>query len=424
VTSGASAAHPSCDALSEPRQRRAPPVAAVASLPTALRPARRLTVIITVPTVDTGAADVGAIELVRILVEAGHRAIVVSSGGRLEPAAASAGAELVRLDTASKNPLVIIRNGLRLAGLVRSRGCDILHAHGRTAGWSALIAARMTGTAFVTSWYKGFREQNFLKRVYNGVMARGDRVIAVGDQMAELIAERHHAPENRITVIPATVDVDRFDPAAVSADRVDAVRAVWGARRDTKVIVVVGRMLRRKGHDVVVRAARRLKEIGLKDFLFVFVGEDQGRSRYTGEVWDLVLATDTTDVIRLNPIEDLPAALASATVAVSAATQPEGLQHAVLEALAMQIPVVVSDLAAGPDVVLAPPAVTEDRITGLRVASGDDAALAAAVIRIFSMPEPTRQAIGARGREWVLAQFDQASIAAQTLALYDDIVAR
>jgi glycosyltransferase involved in cell wall biosynthesis len=399
-------------------------VTAVASPPTALSPARRLTVIIAVPTVDSGAADVGAIELVRILVEAGHRAIVVSSGGRLEPAAAGAGAELIRLDTASKNPLVIIRNGLRLAGLVRSRRCDILHAHGRTAGWSAWIAARMTGTAFVTSWYKGFREQNFLKRVYNGVMARGDRVIAVGDQMAELIAERHHAPANRITVIPATVDVGRFDPAAVSADRVNAVRAAWGASNGTKVIVVVGRMLRRKGHDVVVRAARRLKEIGLKDFLFVFVGEDQGRTRYTGEVWDLVLATDTTDVIRLNPIEDLPAALASAAVAVSAATQPEGLQHAVLEALAMQIPVVVSDLAAGPDVVLAPPAVSEDRITGLRFASGDDAALAAALIRIFSMPEPTRQAIGVRGREWVLAQFDQASIAAQTLALYDDIAAR
>ena len=76
--------------------------------------------------------------------------------------------------------------------------------------------------------------------------------------------------------------------------------------------------------------------MGLKDFLCVFVGEDQGKSRYTGELWDLVLATGTTDVIRMaGPTDDLPAAFAAATVVVNAAIQPEGLQRAILEAEAM-----------------------------------------------------------------------------------------
>src|SRR5262249_28647648 len=108
---------------------------------------------------------------------------------------------------------------------------------------------------------------------------------------------------------------------------------------------------------------------------------------------------------------------------VSAAIQPEGLQRAILEALAMQNPVAVSDLAAGPDVVLAPPAVSEDRMTGLRFASGDDGALAAALIRLFSMPEATRRAIGMRGRDRVLTQFNPSTVTAQTLALYAEIAA-
>ena len=54
-------------------------------------------------------------------------------------------------------------------------------------------------------------------------------------------------------------------------------------------ILITGRILRRKGHHVVVKAVQRLKEMGLKDFLCVFVGEDRGRTRYTGELWDLVL---------------------------------------------------------------------------------------------------------------------------------------
>jgi glycosyltransferase involved in cell wall biosynthesis len=381
-----------------------------------------LTVLIAVPTLEAGAADDGALDLVRILFNAGHHPIVVSSGGRLEPAVHTAGGEFIRLNTASRNPFVIASTSLALTRLIHERRCDVLHAHGRTAAWSALMAARITGVPFLTSWYKGFRDQNVLKRFYNGVMARGDRVIAVGDQMAELIAERHRTPARRITVIPTAVDFDRFDPVKVSAERINAVREAWGVRKDTKVILVVGRMLRRKGHHVVVQAVRRLKEIGLKDFICVFAGEDQGRTHYTGEVWDLVLATDTTEVIRLaGSATDLPAAFGAATVVVSAATQPEGLQRALLEALAMQKPVVVSDLAAGPDVVLAPPAVSEDRMTGLRFASADAAALAAALIRVFSMPETARRAIGARGRDWVLAQFNGASVAAQTLALYAEV---
>jgi len=204
--------------------------------------------------------------------------------------------------------------------------------------------------------------------------------------------------------------------------RVDAVRRAWGVRADVKLILVAGRMLRRKGHHVVVAAVRRLKEMGLKDFHCVFLGEDHGRSRYTGELWDLVLSTDTMDVIRMvGPTDDMPAAYAAASVVVSASTQPEGLPRTILEAQAIGRPVVVSDLAGGPDEVLAPPAVPEDRMTGLRFSSGDDAALAAALIRLFSLPESARSAVGARGRAWVAASFDAATVTRATLTLYAEV---
>ena len=67
--------------------------------------------------------------------------------------------------------------------------------------------------------------------------------------------------------------------------------------------------------------------------------------------------------------------------------------------LAMARPVIVSDLAAGSDTVLAPPAVTEDRMTGWRFRSGDDAELAATLIRLLSASESTRLAVGRRPRD-------------------------
>ena len=83
-------------------------------------------------------------------------------------------------------------------------------------------------------------------------------------------------------------DRRRFPPASISSASIPrgvspaahrrGARSLGRRQPTTKVILVVGRMLRRKGHHVVVQAVRRLKEIGLKDFLCVFVGEDQGKT--------------------------------------------------------------------------------------------------------------------------------------------------
>ncbi|MFY9685546.1 MAG: glycosyltransferase [Pseudolabrys sp.] len=386
---------------------------------TALNP---ITVLVVVPTLDVGAADAGAVELVRILSRAGFHAIVVSRAGRLVTDITSAGGEFIPLDVSSNNPLLMLRNAIKLTRLVWDRRCRVIHAFGRAGAWSSFIAARLCGIPLVTSCYKGFREQNIFKHLYNSVMARGDRVIASSEQIAQLINDRYSTSWNKIAVVSCSIDLDRFDPDKVTRERIDAMRSAWGVKRDTKVILITGRILRRKGHHVVVKAVQRLKEMGLKDFLCVFVGEDRGRTRYTGELWDLVLSTGTMDVIRMAaPVADMPAAFAAASVIVSAAIQPEGVQRAILEGQAMARPVIVSDLGAGADVVLTAPAVPESRIAGFRFQAGDDAALAAALLRLFSMPEPNRATIGRRGREWVIGHFNTAIVTEQTLRLYRDV---
>jgi len=108
---------------------------------------------------------------------------------------------------------------------------------------------------------------------------------------------------------------------------------------------------------------------------------------------------------------------------VSAAVQPEGIQRTPLEAQAMARPVIVSDLAAGPDVVLAASAVPKGRIAGLRFAAGDDAALAAALLRIFSTRESELEAMGRRGREWVKTHFNVLTVTEQTLRVYGEMTA-
>lgn len=379
-------------------------------------------VLLIVPTLDSGAADQTVVDIVGILRAAGQGAVVASRGGRKVAAVERLGAEHVALDVASINPLTMLFNVRRLMALIRRSGARVVHAHGRAAAWSGYLAARLTGRPFITTWHKGFREQNPFKRLYNSVMVRGDRIVAVSDQIADLVHDRYGTPWAQIEVIPCGIDAVRFDPGAVTPDRIEAARRSFGVGDRTKVVLVVGRMLRRKGHHVMIAAVQRLKALGVKDVVCVFAGEDAG-SRYAGELWDQVLASGTADMVRLvGFLDDMPAAYAAATVVVSAAVQPEGLQRSILEAQAMGRPVIASDLGAGAEVVLAPPSVTEDRMTGLRFPTGDAAALTAALVRLFSMPEPGRAAMGGRGRAWVTANFSPEAVAERTLRLYRETV--
>jgi glycosyltransferase involved in cell wall biosynthesis len=87
----------------------------------------------------------------------------------------------------------------------------------------------------------------------------------------------------------------------------------------------------------------------------------------------------------------------------------------------MAKPVIVSDFAAGTDVVLTAPAVPDGRVAGLRVPATDDAALAGALVRFFAMPPELRQSMGERGRARVLDHFNARTVAEQVLAVYAEV---
>src|SRR6266545_2916132 len=95
---------PGADQIEPPSSTRARPAGEVVAF------SRPLTALVVVPTLHAGAADAGALDLVRTLKRGGHRVIVVSRGGRLEGEVGSLGGEFVRLDVESHNPVVMIRS--------------------------------------------------------------------------------------------------------------------------------------------------------------------------------------------------------------------------------------------------------------------------------------------------------------------------
>ena len=383
-----------------------------------------MTVLQVIPAMKSGGAELGALQVGRALVEAGHRAFIMSEGGRMVADIRKAGVVHVEARVATKNPVTILLNGFRIARFCRENDVGVIHARSRAPAWSCYVAVRLTGAPFVTTYHSGYSEQNYLKHLYNRVMALSDRVIAVSDWIADLIASRYRPDPDRVVVIHRAVCPAVFDPAAVSEARRAALRRKWGAPDDARIVLLAGRIARRKGQDTLVGAAAILKaDPAMPPFICILAGDDQGKARFRDDISAGIRAAGVEDVVKMvGHVDDMPAAYAAADVSVSAALAPEGYQRAMLESQAMGCPVVVSDVGPGVEVVHAPPRYPEPEMTGLNFKGGDARALAGAIKHILTLPEAERRAIGARGSAWVRTEHTVARLTGDTIALYRELV--
>ncbi len=365
------------------------------------------TVLQVLPALVAGGVERGTLEFAEAVVGAGWRALVASAGGPLVGPLERLGARHVTLPLGRKSPLGIWRNAAALERLVRAEKVDIVHARSRAPAWAALLASRRTGAHFVTTYHGTYNEGWPGKRLYNSVMARGERVIAISEFIAKHVRERHGVECPRLRVIPRGVDPARFDPAAVPPERVAALREAWKVPEGRPVVMLPGRLTRWKGQTVLLDAAARLPD----DLLVLLVGEGGLRRTLAKQAARLGIA----ERVRFcGHADDMPAALLLADLVVHASTDPEAFGRTVIEAQAMARPVVASDLGA-------PRETVEEGVTGWRVAPGDPEALAAAIRRALRTPAHLRAAMGGQARAAVLERYTKRAMQDATLALYREL---
>lgn len=366
------------------------------------------------PALEAGGVERGTLEIAAAQVAAGMRALVASSGGALVPALEALGARHVTLPLATKSPAAMLRNAASLAALVRQERIAILHARSRAPAWSAFMAARRTGARFVTTYHGTYNEGLPGKRLYNSVMARGERVIAISRFIAGHLRARHGTDPARIRVIPRGVDPAEFDPEAVAPARVAALRQSWGVPEGgPPVVMLPGRLTRWKGGMVLVEAMARLPDEALA---LLVGGAEPRREGYRAALEALIAARGLGGRVRLvGHAADMPAALLLADVVVHASTDPEAFGRTVIEAQAMRRPVIASDLGA-------PRETVEEAVTGWRVPPGDPDALAQAIQWVLTMPPAEREAVGARARAAVLARNTTRAMQDATIAVYRELL--
>ena len=384
------------------------------------------TILQLVPALSDDPAGHAAVDIALTLLQSGARAIVAGDDGPLVGELRAFGGEWLRMPNDTINPLRIRSNANRLAGMIAGDRIDIVHAQSAGAAWSALAATHRMPVFLVTSFPDRLSTSSWPGTTsFQGSLARGDRVIAPSTYVSRAMIERYKIPSERITVIPRSVDTARFSPAAVSADRIAALRRTWGVLPQMRIVLITGRIAPWNGQMSMIEAARLLVGGGDRNVAFVFAGEDRGQIRYSRALRRRAALHGIDTLCRMvGHCADMPAALAAADVVVVPALQPPLSGRDVAQAQAIGRPVITTSVGVLPENVLCPPRMGDELRTGWLVRPGNVSELARSVAAALALDATSYEALGARARQFAEFVFSPQSVAQAIRGVYTSLLAR
>ncbi len=302
---------------------------------------RRLTVVQLLPALESGGVERSTLEIAQALVEAGHRAIVVSKGGRLVPRLLDLGAEHVALDIGHKAPLTF-RHALALRVLFVREGVDIVHARSRLPAWVGETALRSLPSSKRPRWVTTVHGLNSPSR-YSAVMTHGERVICVSQTVRDFVLRHYPSTDpSKLRVVPRGIDPDTF-PRAPMPDR-DA--RAWAASLhpvlggDGPLLLLPGRGTRLKGHADALVLLARLRADGLDARLWLPGAREAGREAYIAELEREAVTFNIADALAFTaPTDAIARAYAASDLVLQLSRKPEAFGRTVLEAWSVGRPV-------------------------------------------------------------------------------------
>lgn len=353
-------------------------------------------VVLAVNALTTGGAETQLVHLARALRERGDevRVLAILRSQAFTADLAALGVHVQVLDPPPPRAPTALAATVRA---LRRWRPDVIVSFLYQANVLARVAGALAGVPVVVS---SIRNEYFGGRLRDLLLRLTDPLAAVTTTNSELAARslvrRGVVPPGRLRVIPNGVD-----PAAWAGEPGASERR----RRAGFLWLAAGRLEPQKDYATLLRAIAR----GSTAALWI---AGQGRERKALET----LATDLGlgDRVRfLGLRHDIPALLAAADALVLSSAW-EGLPNIVLEAMAARRPVVATRVGGTPELV-------RDGLTGLLVPPRTPAALAAAMTTMERLPAADRLAMGERGHAIVAQRFALPAVAAQWIALLDEV---
>lgn len=367
-----------------------------------------MTILQVLPRLNAGGVERGTLDIAKALIDAGHRAIVASAGGRMVKPLTQLGATHINLPLASKSPWMWSKNAQKLTHLIETHQIDCIHVRSRAPAWSVKLAAERTGIPWVTTFHGTYSLGPLgLKKPYNAIMTQANRVIAGSRFIQDHLNTHYH--HNHSLLIPRGIDLAYFDPNTTHGD------APWPPSPNLHTFLLPGRITHWKGQRIFLQALAKLPT-NAPAWQAILLGSSRGRENYAQQLDQIITDLKLNNrVQRLEHCDDIASAYQSADTVISAATEPEAFGRVAAEASAMQKPIIATAHGGSLEIV-------QDQTTGWLVPPNDVNALSQALLNALDCDPAQRQQIGEAGRQHVAEQFSLQQMCALTLQCYQDVL--
>jgi glycosyltransferase involved in cell wall biosynthesis len=293
-----------------------------------------------VPAMHSGGVETTTLEIAEALVNAGHRASVISTGGAMLPRLTQVGAEHVTMNIGAKRPWTLF-NALRLAAWLRHERPDIVHVRSRLPAWLLELALLLLRPELRPKRISSVHGMNSVSR-YSAVLLRGDSVIAVSQATHRYLQQQYPTLAGReMHVIEPGIDRAHY-PFGYQADEgwMEALYQRHPCLRGKRLLCLPGRLSRLKGHQAFIDLLAGLVERGENVAGMVVGGEEPGREAYAECLYQQVKHRGLSNhIVFTGRRDDMREHLACSSLVLSLSNKPETFGRTVLEALSLGTPV-------------------------------------------------------------------------------------
>jgi glycosyltransferase involved in cell wall biosynthesis len=290
---------------------------------------------------------------------------------------------------------------LKMRSIIAGERPDVLNTHSSSDSWVVSLAAKLSG-----SGVKIIRTRHLSTPISRTIMSRfiyqtlPDAVMTTGEEIRKTMIRKNGYDGSKIFSVPTGIDTGRFDPSIARPS----------ISREGFTVGMVGVLRSWKGHKYLLDAIPEILS-GIPSVHFYIAGDGPQRDNIVSMINDLRLQQNVT---MLGHRDDIPEALASLDLVAHPSYANEGVPQTILQAFAMEKPVVASNIGAIPEVVI-------DGKTGLLIEPRRPDLIAHAVIRLYN-DESLRLRLAREAKKLVLSEYSLEHMLDKIELIYDRIM--
>ncbi|MBA8666946.1 glycosyltransferase family 4 protein [Holosporaceae bacterium 'Namur'] len=373
------------------------------------------------PNLISGGVERGTLEIASALIKNNYQAFVCSwGGGKMINDLKHMGAKHISLPVHSKNPLNIILNIFRLKKVIKENAINIVHARSRAPAWSCYFACKLTGAKFVTTFHGTYTADNHIKKYYNSIMLKGDKVIAISKFIYNHILKTYNILNDKLIIINRGVDQAYFSPSLVNEQRLSSLKQNLKLSnnflKNKKIIIMPARFTRWKGHLYLLKIFKLLQE---ENFLCLMVGASESRHKeYLKEVRLCIGKYGLKDkVIITGEVKDMPALYMLADFVISASLKPEAFGRTIIEAQSMgKIIIATKEGGATEESIV-------DKSTGFHIPNDNEKEASKVILSALKLTQDKYNEITSKALNDVKKNFALQTMCDKTLEVYQTLLA-